>query len=257
MSQRSTRSLARDDRIVWDRFAETWTTLVRGNDPFRPYVIYPALHRLLGHVAHRRVLDLGCGEGQVARWMAARGAHVTALDHSMALLRHAQTTEARGDITYVHGTASNLSRFASGHFDVVVASMSLMDIYCVRRTIREVARVLAPGGHFVFAILHPCFNPNLGGWWPRRAKQPRFFTMDEYFGERRLLQRWPLRHLNAYNVAMYHRPLSYYTEVLHAVGLGIRRLVEPRPTIAAVKRFPILAPAARVPYFIVMDVAQV
>lgn len=66
--------------------AEPWTTLVRTQDPFRPYVIYPALYKSLGTVKGQRVLDLGRGEGLISRWCAAQGAHVCAIDQAERLI---------------------------------------------------------------------------------------------------------------------------------------------------------------------------
>ena len=88
-------------------------------------------------------LEVGCGEGRVARDLVARGHRVTGLDASPTLLRAA--AEADPASRYVEGPAEALP-FEDGAFDLVVAYNSLMDVADMPAAVREAARVLAPGG---------------------------------------------------------------------------------------------------------------
>jgi SAM-dependent methyltransferase len=111
-------------------------------------------------VAHLDVLDLGCGEGYIARNLKRRGAgRIHGVDVSPEMVAAAQAMEAKEQlgITYEAGDATDLARFAAGSFDLVVAVFlfNYLDREAMRHTMREVFRVLRPGGRFVFAVPHP------------------------------------------------------------------------------------------------------
>src|SRR3954466_16230757 len=97
-------------------------------------------------------LEVGCGEGRVARDLVARGHRLTALDASPTLLRAAG--EADPDSRYVEGPAEALP-FEDGAFELVVAYNSLMDVDDMPAAVREAGRVLAPGGRLCACITHP------------------------------------------------------------------------------------------------------
>ncbi|HEX6696751.1 MAG TPA: class I SAM-dependent methyltransferase, partial [Solirubrobacteraceae bacterium] len=97
-------------------------------------------------------LEVGCGEGRVARDLVARGHRVTGLDASPTLLSAA--AEADAGSRYVLGRAEDLP-FDDGAFDLVVAYNSLMDVDDMPVAVREAARVLAPGGRLCACITHP------------------------------------------------------------------------------------------------------
>lgn len=110
---------------------------------------------LAGPLAGRRVLDVGCGDGTYALAAAGRGAAVTCLDASPAMLAAARQRARREDATLqtVQADAGALP-FADGTFDVVTAVTVLCFVEDAPRTVREMARVLAPGGRLVLGELN-------------------------------------------------------------------------------------------------------
>ena len=113
--------------------------------------------RLLGEVAGLDVLEIGCGSAPCARWLAAQGAQVTAFDLSAGMLRHAAAAnEATGiDVPLVRANAERLP-FASASFDIACSAFGGVPFVAdLAGTFREVARVLRPGGSWVFAVTHP------------------------------------------------------------------------------------------------------
>jgi SAM-dependent methyltransferase len=129
-----------------------------------------ALFELLGPPADERVLDLACGHGRISRELARRGARVVGVDLSTALLDRARARDADEPlpISYVHGDAASRSLLDGEVFDAVVCSFGLSDIDDLDGAIATVARLLAPGGRFVFSLLHPCFagGQDVSGSWP-------------------------------------------------------------------------------------------
>jgi 2-polyprenyl-3-methyl-5-hydroxy-6-metoxy-1,4-benzoquinol methylase len=180
-----------------------------------------ALLDLLGDVAGGRVLDVPCGSGRVARELARRGASVTGVDVSAALLQRARDAEATNPcgIEYVHADATSAGVLRGRAFDVVVCSYGLSDIDDLGTFLATVAGLLRPGGAFVFSILHPCF-PGIPGlaspsWPPGGYHDERWWQADG-----------PASDLRG-QVGSNHRTLSTYVNRLLAAGLALEALAEP------------------------------
>jgi ubiquinone/menaquinone biosynthesis C-methylase UbiE len=201
---------------------DTWVgTHAMSDDPF-----FPAVESLMGDIAGRRICDLACGQGRVARYLAERGARVVGVDLSANLLEIARRHEAarpRG-IEYLHADARALDGVADSSFDGVVCFMALMDIPDLPATLHSVARVLRPDGWFVFAILHPCFHTARSG--EIEAADGVVRTIGAYFNEGHW--RSETRTGPPGKVGSYHRTLATYVNALTDAGLALERLVEPR-----------------------------
>jgi SAM-dependent methyltransferase len=139
-------------RDAWESNADNWIRWAR-----RPgFDSYHQFHgrRFLEIVppAGRLTLDLGAGEGRLARDLHARAHPVVAIDASPSLAK-ACASLGEGIPTIVADAAATPLRGECA--DLVVAFMSLMDIDDWLSTIEEAARLLVPGGHFLIAIVHP------------------------------------------------------------------------------------------------------
>jgi 2-polyprenyl-3-methyl-5-hydroxy-6-metoxy-1,4-benzoquinol methylase len=182
-----------------------------------------ALLELTGPVAGQRVLDLACGHGLVTRELARAGAVVTGLDLSASLLERARSLESEAPlgIRYVHASATAVDVLAGERFDAVVCNYGLSDIDDLDGACATVARLLEPGGRFVFSILHPCFagDEQASGAWP---------TDGTYYDEGWWRALGALSTLRR-EVGANHRMVSTYLNALAARGLVARAVVEPRP----------------------------
>lgn len=120
---------------------------------------------LLGEVAGRRILEVGCGGGQNSIALAKQGAACIGIDPSTAQLAHAQklAQEHGVEVQFLGGMAEDLSAFPDGSFDLVLSSYAFGYVTDLRRAYREVCRVLKPGGLFVFCLSHPWFQAV--GWY--------------------------------------------------------------------------------------------
>lgn len=117
--------------------------------------------RLLGPAAElrgRRVLEVGAGAAQCSRWLAAQGARPVALDLSHRQLQHAlRIGESSGgrSVPLVQADARVLP-FADGSFDMACSAYGALPFVAdPLRVLREVRRVLRPGGRWVFSVTHP------------------------------------------------------------------------------------------------------
>lgn len=108
----------------------------------------------LGDIGGRRILDIGCGDGDLAADLAKRGAKVVGVDASGAMIEAARLRAAQGglDIDFRVATAQDLP-FASGQFDSVVAVTILCFVDDAAPVFTEIARVLRPGGRLVIGEL--------------------------------------------------------------------------------------------------------
>jgi ubiquinone biosynthesis O-methyltransferase len=112
------------------------------------------LVELIGPVAGKRVLDVGCGDGVLSLRLAEAGGIVTGLDADPAMLTAARQRAATpgAAITFVQGDARSLP-VADSSFDVVVTVTVLCFIVDAERAVKEMARVLRPGGRLVIGEL--------------------------------------------------------------------------------------------------------
>lgn len=112
---------------------------------------------LLGDVRHKRILELGCGAAAAGRWLMTQGAEVIGLDLSAGMLRHAslQNHSSGVPLPLVQADAANLP-FGPESFDIVCTAFGAVPfIEDSARVMREVHRVLKPGGRWVFSATHP------------------------------------------------------------------------------------------------------
>ena len=115
------------------------------------------LARLLGDVAHKRVLELGCGDGTRAVDLARRGANVIAVDPSteagIATRKRAEAAEVRIELRT--GDLADLAFLRGDSVDVAFAAGSLATLTDLGRVLRQVQRVLRAGAWFAFSLPHP------------------------------------------------------------------------------------------------------
>lgn len=203
----------------WEREAASWIAWARtpGHDS---YWYYGSAFRDLLPPPGRRTLDLGCGEGRVARDLAALGHRVTGIDASPSLIAAAREADASRD--YVVGDASSLP-FADGTFDVVVAYNSLMDFDDMPGAVREVARVLGRGGRFCLAVVHPL---NSAGRFAGDASESPFVIEDSYLDERDYTDSLERDGLEV-TFHSAHRPLEAYGRGLEEAGFLVEAIREP------------------------------
>lgn len=155
----------RETRAAWNQNAAFWDERMGEGNDFVEVLTWPATERLLAVHPGERVLDVACGNGLTSRRLALLGAEVVAFDFAGEMIAHARRrTEGReyGErITYhlLDGTDEEaLLRLGPGSFHAALCNMALFDMAEIGPLMRALARLLRPGGRFVFSVLHPCFN---------------------------------------------------------------------------------------------------
>jgi SAM-dependent methyltransferase len=115
----------------------------------------PVVRAALGDVGGRTVLDLGCGTGRHAEWLAAAGARVTAVDFSEGMLAAARRKPHAAAVRFLAHDLHDPLPFPDAAFDLVVSGLVLEHLQEPTPFFREARRVLAPGGRAVVSAMHP------------------------------------------------------------------------------------------------------
>lgn len=225
----------------WDAHAEWWIKgFTGGVDPEYEEQIIPLAVEELSGFGH--VLDVGCGEGQVSRALAARGCSVVGVDptaHNIEIARR-----RAGGPVYELGSADELP-FPAGSFDAVVACLVFEHIDDLDGAISEVSRVLRPGGRFAFFLNHPLLQTPGSGWIDDHIIDPpeQYWRIGPYLTETATEEEVE----PGVHIRFVHRPLSRYVNCLAAHGLIVGRMLEPSPPPGFLARAPEYALAHTVP----------
>ena len=228
----------------WETHAGWWQEyFTEGADPEYEEQILPLADVHLA--GFRRVLDVGCGEGQMARRVAALGAEVVGVDGSWA-----QIAEARrrgGGPTYLRGTATALP-VASGSVDAVTACLVLEHVEPFEPAIDEIARVLVPGGCFVLFLNHPLLQAPGSGWVDDHILGEQYWRLGPYLPDDESMEEVA----PGVRLPFMHRPLGRYINVMAERGLLIEHMDEPPPSPGFVARAPEYGEAASIPRLMVL-----
>jgi SAM-dependent methyltransferase len=248
-----------DTRALWNANAPAWTELSRaGFDLYRDLVNTPAFFAMLPPVDGLRCLDLGCGEGHNTRLLAGRGARVVALDIAKFFIDAASAADRHGT-RFILGDGAALP-LRPGCLDAVTAFMSLMDVAEPERTLREVSRVLRPGGFVQFSVVHPATSTPVRSWVNDESGERRALAIGDYFYQGPLTETWSFgaappglraRH-RPFTITYARRTLAGWLTAVLAAGLIIEAVAEPRADEATAAAHPEVADTRIAPYFLIV-----
>jgi SAM-dependent methyltransferase len=189
------------------------------------------------------VLDVGTGEGQIARLAVRGGARrVIGVDPTSAQIEVAH--ERAGGPEYARAGAAELP-FADGTFDAVVACLVFEHITDVDDALAEVGRVLRDGGRFLFFLNHPLLQTPGSGWIDDQVLDPpeQYWRIGPYLVEDESLEEVE----KDVFIPFIHRPLSRYVNAMIDAGLVVRRMEEPAPPPGFLERAAEYHDAATIP----------
>jgi len=190
----------------------------------------------LGDVTGVRALELGCGACQFGIKVAKRGAQVTGLDFSFAQLRHAvgHFDETRVQFPIVQANGERIP-FRDEAFDLVFCDHGVMGFADPFLTVPEVARVLRPGGRFVFNGTTPWIWV---AWGDQEEELPASREMrSNYFGLRSAEFTDP-----SWRTTEFQLTYGDWIRLFRANGLVIEDLIELRPDEDATTTYDDYAP---------------
>lgn len=220
----------RASRSWWDSDADTYhrthgsflgVDSADGEFVWCPEGLHEGDVHLLGDVRGKDVLEVGCGSAPCARWLGAHGARAVGLDISMAMLRTGRDAAVldRHRTPLVQASAEGLP-FADGSFDIACSAFGAVPFVADSGNVMaEVARVLRPGGSWVFAVNHPM------RWiFPDDPGPDGLTATIPYF------DRTPYVEFDSDGTPTYvehHRTIGDRVREIVAAGLELRDIVEP------------------------------
>ena len=233
------------DDDLWERNAGWWQEgFTDGADAEYEEQIVPLASECLAGA--QRVLDVGTGEGQIARMVAGAGASlVVGVDPTAAQLRVAR--ERGGGVVYARAGAGALP-FRDASFDAVVVCLVFEHISDHVPAIAEIARVLELGGRFAFFLNHPLLQAPGSGWVVDHILDEQYWRIGPY-----LVEDVAMEELAPGVVLPFvHRPVSQYVNAMAAHGLLVERMEEPMPPEGFLARAPEYRDAATIPRLLLL-----
>lgn len=220
--------------MSWRELADWWRRELE-DDPAYRADIEPLVGALLSPVGGELVLDVGCGEGRLMRWLAGSRVRSVGVDISVELL-----TSARVVGPVVRGMLPSLGWARDAVFDGAIVSLVLEHLEDETALFAELGRVVRPGGRLALVINHPIFTAPKSApieednevLWRPGTYFRRGYT-DEKAGEA--------------TIRFYHRTIA---ELLNAASAGswdLQRLVELGATDVQIDRHPPLALQKHIP----------
>ena len=232
------------DFSSWEENSGWWQThFTDGADPEYAEQILPLVDTHLAGA--RRVVDVGCGEGQVARRIAALGADVVGIDPTSAQIREANARAGGPRYARAHAAALPIP---SESVDAVVACLVLEHIEPFEPAIDEIARVLAPDGLFVLFLNHPLLQTPGSGFVDDHILGEQYWRVGPYLPDDETLEEVA----PGVRLPFMHRPLGRYINVMADRGLLADHMDEPPPSPGFVARAPEYGAAATIPRLLVV-----
>jgi SAM-dependent methyltransferase len=197
----------------YDSFARAYSA-ENETSLFNAYYERPEMLRLAGDVSGHRIFDAGCGSGPLTAALRARGAVVTGLDASAAMVDLARQRLGEDADLHVADLGAPLP-FADAEFDDVVASLVLHYLEDWAGPLAEVRRVLKPGGRLIVSVIHPSVYAIV-------------YPEADYFALTRYSEDYTFDGQSAV-LTYWHRPLHAVTNAFTAAGFRIATVSEPPP----------------------------
>jgi len=186
------------------------------------YVLYPELYKLLNDCAYNSILDYGCGDGNLCRYLLNKNVSclIHAYDPSPSML-----TLAADNI----GNEHVLSEVNGGSYDVIFLNMVLQDVDNPTGTMELLQNILTPQGNIILSIPHPAFSLIES----RHLTTKREYSENGKKGVYRYLEQdkeyvyWDSTLQN--RSIIYNRTIETYIKYFRNSGFVISDISEPRP----------------------------
>lgn len=211
---------------AYDEIADWYEERFLAAQATHPLGVDRALRELLGP-GDGVCLEIGCGTGAHAASVRDLGRRPVGVDLSAGMLRH-----ARGRLPVARGDAAALP-VADASVPAVIAMMVHTDMAAYPEVLREVARVLRPGGVFVHVGVHPCFC----GGFADRSDPDAVVVRPGYLDRHWTTDSWTDQGLRD-KVGAAHWPLAELMNAFGDAGLRLERFSEggePTPTMFAAR----------------------
>lgn len=214
---------------TYDNFAEEFSKRMGDEgDYFHKNIIDPSLYSIIGNLKGKRIYDIGCGGGYMARYFAKSGAEVVASDISTKLIDIAKKKSKDLEIIYHVRDATNFDEIEKNSFDIVTMNMVIHYIKNLDDLFKSVSNILKDEGVFAFTTNH-FFRPEYPySEWVKgkiNGEDKLFIKTTNYLEiyKTEVISWWDKKT----KMTFYNRPLKEFINKMSNNGLYTFNLVEP------------------------------
>lgn len=210
----------------WEKSAHSYTDSLKNRGGYyHEHLVIPGVLRLLNLRPRNSLLDIGCGEGILARNLP-KDVDYLGLDASVSLISIAKKQSPQKDFLVADVTKpvdTKGKRFT--HAATILALQNISDTEAV---LQNVSKVLQPQGKLVIVLNHPCFRiPRLSSWGIDEARKLQYRRIDRYMTSQEIpINTNPGKGQKSPITWSFHRPLSYYFDSLQKAGFIIEQVEE-------------------------------
>lgn len=201
------------------------------------YTIYNPILEYLGNLKNKKILDLGCGSGELTDKMAKSANEVIGVDFSQKWIDHCNKSYRKNNLHFIKGDARSLKDIGSNYFDIVILNAVLPNIYKaveVQKIFSEINRVTKISGDYIFTDVHPILKMTKkeGNRRQEYSKDFSYFKDGSRFSAAVIMpNKKELKFEDA------HWSLSFYTDILSKNNFTINKIIESNYPKNAPKKF--------------------
>lgn len=237
-----------DDKSFFDYYVDMRES---GNNA-NTLIEIPAIKTLIPDLKGKRVLDLGCGMGEMCKYYKTLGAeYVLGIDISTNMIEYANAHNKESGIEYLVLPLERLYKLKD-KFDVVISSLAFHYVADFDALVKDIKTVMNPGAVLIFSTEHPmatCLQLPKDGHIEKKIEidGERYYLIKDYNRPGKRVMIW-----NDEEVVKYHRNFETFINGLVSNGYFIDKLLEPVATEKAISIIPKYRYQYDRPYFLVI-----
>ncbi len=224
------------------------------NDEDSPHSIEvkPIIVDLVGNVKGKKVLDIGCGAGDLALCLSQKEAkNVVGIDISDRSITYANLNNKRDNIEYRVMNICDLDKLES-KYDIVISDMVFNYISDFKVVMKNINNLLEDNGTVVFSQIHPFSTAPLNGRvWSKDEEGNDFFHLSDYgkIGARE----------TSYfggKLEIFHRTFADVINAIIEAGFEIVKFIEPTPSKEIIGKLPDRIKEIHKPSFLIVKLIK-
>jgi ubiquinone/menaquinone biosynthesis C-methylase UbiE len=222
--------MSKTNPTAWQKIGSWYDTVVGyWGSHYHQTIVIPKSLALLHLTPKATLLDLACGQGVLARHIPKEVSYV-GIDAAKSLIQKArsyQPDDPRRKFYVADITKGPLPITTETHFSHASCILAIQNIEHPKEVFENAARYLLPGAVFLLVLNHPCFRiPRQSGWGFEEASKTQVRKVHLYMTPQKIpISAHPSQKDSEISWT-FHRPLSFYFELLSKTGFCIRALEE-------------------------------
>jgi ubiquinone/menaquinone biosynthesis C-methylase UbiE len=210
----------------WGNVADWYDEHLKGDNTYHAQVISPNILRVVNLKTDQSLLELGCGQGFFIEQFSKLSKNVVGIDLGKELVDIAKKKIPKAK--FLVGNAEDQKILTGEKFDVITIILALQNMKDLSAVVKNLDRLLAPGGKVVIVLNHPAFRiAKNSEWGIDKEKNIQYRRVDAYMSEMEItIDMTPGKTSGKEMTVSYHRPLQVYSKAFGKAGFGIVKIEE-------------------------------